>query len=662
MRKKLMVFSCTGLLALAVFFLQWFLNIRVVQHVPAADGVLDLRGKAIPSAFLVSNGWQIYDGTVYPEKLTDLTPQSGAIRLYGNPKTYRLEIIVDEICALSLLDSSRCVSGISVGKPYIYSAYIRPDTLVNLTGESSERNLWRKLPDGYSFEIVLQTDFSDPAQEYFSPPVLGDAERLKSIANSHIIFGSTPLGALLIILVTSLALYTNQKSERYLLLMALEAFFALFWCLCKFTSLGLASNHWNLALERAAYAGMLAGIFLLCSSLAEERLSPGSKAFVALGGLSALLALLPFAIIQNLPHIHLYLCEPMLQASVFAVMGSCSDGDRRTVPLLCGVVTFDAVHLYALLADLGAVPANVSNILFDTMLFAVLLMTLSMMLYTSRHFSRSHIRAAELNRELTELNETLAERVSEKTADLQEALSSLVKEQNKNNELMTHIFHNLRSPLFAIRGYSDILLKTASGETQSVLRRVQSNAEYLCRMSEDLFLCARLQEHHIELNILTTDVTELIEQMLSSLAILAQQENVQLRCGHTGAVYADCDPFQTQTILRNLLENSIRFSPEGGTVTVTAEQLADKAVIRVRDEGRGIEDTEKIFERGYTGADRKVKSGSTGLGLYLSRSLAQLHGGALYAKNVSPGAEFILELPAQAPAEVQPASEHTAPH
>lgn len=304
----------------------------------------------------------------------------------------------------------------------------------------------------------------------------------------------------------------------------------------------------------------------------------------------------------------------MLQASLALVVNACWKGDRRAILLLWGVITFDVVHPYALLADVCVVPANVGNLFLDPMLLAILLMTLAMMLYTSRVFSHAHNLASELNRELGELNENLEKRIAEKTSDLADALDRLVEEQNRNNELMTNIFHNLRSPPFAIRGYSDILLKNTEGEAQSVLKRVRSNADYLCRMSEDLFLCARLQEHRVELNILTVDVTELIHQMTGGLSILAQQRGVQLQCLHAGPVYADCDPFHIQTVLRNLLENAIRFSPVGGVVAVTAEQCEACASIRVRDYGEGVEDAERIFERYYKSPGRKQNTRSTGPG------------------------------------------------
>lgn len=658
MHKKIGVISSAALIAILMFALQWFFNTSTVQQLEAVDGILDLRGQEVPNAFLIGGGWKIYDGAVYPERLTGLTPRTGPMRLYGRSKTYMLEILVDEICPLAMLDSSRYVSGISVGKPYIYSAYVRPGALVSLTGESAVSNLWRKLPDGFSFEIVLQTDFSDPAKEYLDPLLFGEESALQDISNYHIILGAVPLGALLVILATSLALYTRRPSESYLLLMALEAFFALLWCVCKFMPLPL-SNRVYLALERIAYAGTLAGVFLLCSNLYGRGLRLGEKIWLILGGLSALLALLPPSLFENLPRIHLWLCEPMLQASLALVVNACWKGDRRAILLLWGVITFDVVHLYALLADVCVVPANVGNLFLDPMLLAILLMTLAMMLYTSRVFSHAHNLASELNRELGWLNENLEKRIAEKTSDLADALDRLVEEQNRNNELMTNIFHNLRSPLFAIRGYSDILLKNTEGEAQSVLKRVRSNADYLCRMSEDLFLCARLQEHRVELNILTVDVTELIHQMTGGLSILAQQRGVQLQCLHAGPVYADCDPFHIQTVLRNLLENAIRFSPVGGVVAVTAEQCEACASIRVRDYGEGVEDAERIFERYYKSPGRKQNTRSTGLGLYLSRSLAELHGGRLYARNASPGAEFILELP---PSDLRAAAAHTGPH
>lgn len=151
---------------------------------------------------------------------------------------------------------------------------------------------------------MLQTDFSDPAKEYLDPLLFGEESTLQDISNYHIILGAVPLGTLLVILATSLALYTRRPSESYLLLMALEAFFALLWCVCKFMPLPL-SNRVYLALERIAYAGTLAGVFLLCSNLYGRGLRLEEKVWLTLGGLSALQALLPPSLFKNLPRIHL---------------------------------------------------------------------------------------------------------------------------------------------------------------------------------------------------------------------------------------------------------------------------------------------------------------------------------------------------------------------
>ncbi len=92
---------------------------------------------------------------------------------------------------------------------------------------------------------------------------------------------------------------------------------------------------------------------------------------------------------------------------------------------------FDVVHLYALLSDMGLVPANVGSLLFDPQLFALLAMMLAMMLYTGRSFSNSHRLTADLNMQLANLNETLEQRIDQKTADLLDAYERLKQERMK---------------------------------------------------------------------------------------------------------------------------------------------------------------------------------------------------------------------------------------
>jgi signal transduction histidine kinase len=223
------------------------------------------------------------------------------------------------------------------------------------------------------------------------------------------------------------------------------------------------------------------------------------------------------------------------------------------------------------------------------------------------------------------------------------------------SEFLGMMSHELRTPLNAITGYVDILDMELHGPVTALqrddLQRVRRGAQVLLALVNDVLSFARLEAGQVELTTtavpLATLLRELEELLLPQLAARG------LTHGFTASdasLTVHADPERLKQILLNLLTNAVKFTPEGGTVTVTCERAGDRVLVHVRDTGRGIppEALERIFEP-FVQVDRHLTRESQqgiGLGLAISRDLARRMDGDLTVRSTpGAGAVFTLSVP-----------------
>lgn len=231
--------------------------------------------------------------------------------------------------------------------------------------------------------------------------------------------------------------------------------------------------------------------------------------------------------------------------------------------------------------------------------------------------------------------------------------------------------HELRTPLTSLQGFTELL---RTQEVEPVLRDrwlavLQSEATQLGLLLDQLLDTSRLDTGEFQLNRQPVDVavavTSAIEAFSATASLLGHQIST---CIAPGPLAVHADPHHLDHILRNLLSNAIKYSPGGGQILVEAGPAAEGDVqIQVKDGGLGIppESLEVIFERFHRveGPDRATIRG-TGLGLFITRRLVELHGGEVWATSAGEGhgATFHVTLPAARTAGVRTfhSSERTA--
>ena len=232
-------------------------------------------------------------------------------------------------------------------------------------------------------------------------------------------------------------------------------------------------------------------------------------------------------------------------------------------------------------------------------------------------------------------------------------ISDIRRADRIRRDFVANVSHELRTPLTAIRGYVEALGDATPEESRRFLDIVSRHALRMERLVRDLLRLARLDAGQESLDRVPCSIDSLFRSVEIDLAaaIARRHVRVEQRIAADASVVAG-DPAKLQDALRNLLENAVNYSPEGGHVVLETRRTPSAVIISVADEGPGIPpgDLTRIFERFYR-VDKSrtrdgVDPGGTGLGLSIVRHLVELHGGRVTAANrPAHGAVFSIELP-----------------
>jgi len=235
-------------------------------------------------------------------------------------------------------------------------------------------------------------------------------------------------------------------------------------------------------------------------------------------------------------------------------------------------------------------------------------------------------------------------------SDLQDLVDSVGVMAKKLQELddlkaefVSHITHELRSPMTAIHAGTQLLLEEIPGPVtqaqRETLELMVESSRQLIDMISSLLDLSKIEAGMMEYRIVSTDVKRIIDTAINKIRLLADREHIRLSIeAPRGPVFAPLDDARIQQVLDNLLSNAVKFSREGGAIHVKVEPDAKERVLRisVSDTGRGIspESLPHIFERFYQGTMRaRGGAAGTGIGLALAKKVVEAHGGRIWAES-----------------------------
>jgi len=240
---------------------------------------------------------------------------------------------------------------------------------------------------------------------------------------------------------------------------------------------------------------------------------------------------------------------------------------------------------------------------------------------------------------------------------LKGANAELLDANRHKTLFLANMSHELRTPLNAILGFSELLIDATNGQfpdetRKRFLEQIHSSGKHLLGLINDILDLSKIEAGQMELRLQMVSVAAVVAEVASGVEPLAAQKQIHLEFEAASAGQILADEGKLKQMILNLVSNAIKFTPEGGTVTIKAARVVDRLQIVVSDNGIGIaqQNIERLFKE-FQQVDSQVnrKQQGTGLGLALTRSFAILHGGDVRVQSeLGKGSQFTIDLPVEA--------------
>lgn len=254
---------------------------------------------------------------------------------------------------------------------------------------------------------------------------------------------------------------------------------------------------------------------------------------------------------------------------------------------------------------------------------------------------------------LRTLREQYTAELTAKNDQLEARNLEVERANSQKTEFLASMSHELRTPLHTIIGFSELLTEQLEGplteKQQRFVGHILQDARHLLELINEVLDISKIESGRLELKRESFDFSQIVEEVLGGIRHQAEAKNIALENKNSfhDSLYAD--RLRVKEILYNLLNNAVKFTPEGGRVWLESFGEGDTLHVSVCDTGIGIPAKEypSIFEKFYQVGDTTggVREG-TGLGLPITKHLVELHGGAISVESrPGKGSKFILTLP-----------------
>jgi signal transduction histidine kinase len=220
------------------------------------------------------------------------------------------------------------------------------------------------------------------------------------------------------------------------------------------------------------------------------------------------------------------------------------------------------------------------------------------------------------------------------------------------SQFLADMSHDFRSPLTVVRGAIEILRSERPGplnvQQRELASRAARNAHRLEEFTEDLLEMARIEHGGVQLERVEIDACALLREVVDDHRAFAdaREQRIELDC-QNDHMTVSVDVGRLRRAFSNLIDNAIKFGPEGSPISVCARREAQAFRVSVTDRGPGVDSDERdlIFDKFSRGRRNTTTSGA-GLGLSIARSLVELHGGSIRYEDASDGgATFVVTVP-----------------
>jgi two-component system phosphate regulon sensor histidine kinase PhoR len=233
-----------------------------------------------------------------------------------------------------------------------------------------------------------------------------------------------------------------------------------------------------------------------------------------------------------------------------------------------------------------------------------------------------------------------------------EDVTELQRLGRARRDFVANLSHELRTPLANIDLAAQTLRQNGATEPAlagRMLEQIQAQVQTLSQLSQEMMELAEIESGQVLLKLVPEEVEPVVQRSLVHLLPQAALKNQHISLVVPRGLTALMDEEQVSRVLGNLVHNAVKFTPEGGIISICAEPRGeDDVCISVSDTGPGIrkEDQERIFERFYKADRSRTHDGGTGLGLAIARHIVEGHGGRIWVESTpGQGAKFYFTLP-----------------
>lgn len=250
-------------------------------------------------------------------------------------------------------------------------------------------------------------------------------------------------------------------------------------------------------------------------------------------------------------------------------------------------------------------------------------------------------------------NARLFEESEARAEELEAAYKELKESDRLKDELVQNVSHELRTPLTFVKGYVDLLMDGEEGllnaEQQEYLQIVSDKTDDITRIIEDIITLQRINASNLQLE--TVPMTDVLTTAVSTHRLVADKKGLTIKAEFVEdkAAFVSIDKGRINQVIDNLVGNAMKFSPDGGTITIGMNKLDYAVCVSIRDEGIGMppDQHERIFERFYQidGSARR-RFGGTGIGLAIVKRIIDAHEGQIWVESeINKGSSFFFTLP-----------------
>ena len=264
---------------------------------------------------------------------------------------------------------------------------------------------------------------------------------------------------------------------------------------------------------------------------------------------------------------------------------------------------------------------------------------------------------------------TVSQNVTERRRledDLRKLAADLSEMDRRKDEFLATLSHELRNPLAPMRNMLEVIKRSGDGgpSLPRAVDTMERQLGQLVRLVDDLLDLSRITHNRIDLRRAPIELAAVIRQAVAASKPMADEAGHDIRVSVPASpILLHADAVRLTQVFGNLINNACKYTPRGGTITVTADRDGDDAVVRVRDTGIGIPRDKllSVFDM-FTQIDQSLErsQGGLGIGLTLVKRLVEMHGGSVEATSGGEGrgSEFVVRLPTST---VEPAAAASAP-